>query len=1068
MHSYIPVQYPTPGSMSSRAEQRQGYDEVSFYSGALTGEKRKLMRQTQACDRCRSKKRKCDGLKPMCTNCARAGVRETGPSGEPLQCTYLAEAKKRGPKKGYRDALLERMASIEAIVKSTTGPPPGGMSSSGEGSSMSPPPSAASEAGENRGGMSALAVLTSAAASSPPIVPAPLNLSREQRQSLAQAGKAAGTGTRTEKESERLARLEALVSSGGSGLRPLAPKGAAPQSAYPQSQGTPSMSWTSTAGAARAVAEVGGNPSKRAENLEPVVTGNSWLSNASIEESLYSLESMVDGYGWLDSLTESLNPAFSAGPFSSGSSGSESMSNPFSAGIMGSATSLSTDGAPFSAASASTFPTSDASTRRTGSAGTNGPGAASPARSADARSSATGADGTATRAAPMHNFLPPLKSLSAERELTQLESHLVDVFFAYIHAEVLSLFDEAAFYGAAFPVCRHPSFLTDALCAVGSLFSTHPEVDKFGGRQQLASQFVKRSCEAISAAEESVSEARWEELDTLEAVQALAIISMVEFGMDRPLRAHKTFTSAIRRALRLKIDREDADVSINPLSIFQGRARKLTAAELEARRRTWEVCVMMDTCVGVVSGLPLLVEEAPYLYLITGRRLARPTAQETHEQALTRAMGHQRWQKCLKEPPTHTIFHEGIGGIAPSEPPPTVSTYNPETHVAIMQVCFLLRQVIRLNYGFRQAALPPKEWMDESMKSVEAAILRPPPDGQALHDALVDWHAGLPERLKAFNSLEDLVRKVMPSVRTGPHPLGERGFLSTFEFRCPGALMCASLYLTALSTLHLPRADDPRPIFRAGGGEAGSRASALRLTRYDVVVLARRAQNYMLRGIMPGLGASAAVPAQAEPRPAEKGKESYISASFRLSSFVNNGSRPSEDVPTSTGENSNPLTLLATHAAATKEGPPGGEKGSDSGARAKKDGNLDAPSDKRSDLEKFGCTSAFAEARAQRRQPVTNLPPPAHSIAITPFYAFYVFTLSAAALAVSGFTSKNGLNGLSEEAAEVERGVLLTNLPTADRLAIVWPMAGVYASRLRSVLKAVTTKWEQDRKAAIG
>ncbi|KAJ3417596.1 hypothetical protein HDV05_000053 [Chytridiales sp. JEL 0842] len=46
-------------------------------------------RQTQSCDRCRAKKRKCDGVMP-CANCIKSKS----------ECTMLHEQKKRGPKKG--------------------------------------------------------------------------------------------------------------------------------------------------------------------------------------------------------------------------------------------------------------------------------------------------------------------------------------------------------------------------------------------------------------------------------------------------------------------------------------------------------------------------------------------------------------------------------------------------------------------------------------------------------------------------------------------------------------------------------------------------------------------------------------------------------------------------------------------------------------------------------------------------------------------------------------------------------------------------------------------------------
>ncbi|KND02967.1 uncharacterized protein SPPG_08975 [Spizellomyces punctatus DAOM BR117] len=69
-------------------------------------------RQTQACDGCRSKKRRCDGLRPVCTQCLKSRVRD----GETIKCTYLTATKKRGPRRGYRSELIERLTTLEKMI----------------------------------------------------------------------------------------------------------------------------------------------------------------------------------------------------------------------------------------------------------------------------------------------------------------------------------------------------------------------------------------------------------------------------------------------------------------------------------------------------------------------------------------------------------------------------------------------------------------------------------------------------------------------------------------------------------------------------------------------------------------------------------------------------------------------------------------------------------------------------------------------------------------------------------------------------------------------------------------
>ncbi|KAF9968043.1 hypothetical protein BGZ70_007055 [Mortierella alpina] len=69
----------------------------------LDGKRRRVSR---ACDTCRRKKVRCDGLQPSCTNCTTFG----------FQCTFNDSAKKRGPPKGYIEALENRLHRMENLL----------------------------------------------------------------------------------------------------------------------------------------------------------------------------------------------------------------------------------------------------------------------------------------------------------------------------------------------------------------------------------------------------------------------------------------------------------------------------------------------------------------------------------------------------------------------------------------------------------------------------------------------------------------------------------------------------------------------------------------------------------------------------------------------------------------------------------------------------------------------------------------------------------------------------------------------------------------------------------------
>ncbi|ORY97627.1 hypothetical protein BCR43DRAFT_437727, partial [Syncephalastrum racemosum] len=54
-------------------------------------------------DLCRRKKIKCDGGTPVCGNCVALG----------LSCSYKDTTKKRGPPKGYIEAVENRLHKLE-------------------------------------------------------------------------------------------------------------------------------------------------------------------------------------------------------------------------------------------------------------------------------------------------------------------------------------------------------------------------------------------------------------------------------------------------------------------------------------------------------------------------------------------------------------------------------------------------------------------------------------------------------------------------------------------------------------------------------------------------------------------------------------------------------------------------------------------------------------------------------------------------------------------------------------------------------------------------------------------
>jgi Fungal Zn(2)-Cys(6) binuclear cluster domain len=64
-------------------------------------------RIAQACDRCRSKKIRCDGIRPQCTQCANVG----------FECMTSDKLSRRAFPRGYTESLEDRVRALEAEAR---------------------------------------------------------------------------------------------------------------------------------------------------------------------------------------------------------------------------------------------------------------------------------------------------------------------------------------------------------------------------------------------------------------------------------------------------------------------------------------------------------------------------------------------------------------------------------------------------------------------------------------------------------------------------------------------------------------------------------------------------------------------------------------------------------------------------------------------------------------------------------------------------------------------------------------------------------------------------------------
>ncbi|GAV55967.1 hypothetical protein ZYGR_0AZ01390 [Zygosaccharomyces rouxii] len=97
--SSVPQSASMAGS-SSQNGQREGGGSGSMSSPAGS----QNLRVAQACDRCRSKKTRCDGKRPQCSQCAAVG----------FECKISDRLSRRAFPRGYTETLEERVRELEA------------------------------------------------------------------------------------------------------------------------------------------------------------------------------------------------------------------------------------------------------------------------------------------------------------------------------------------------------------------------------------------------------------------------------------------------------------------------------------------------------------------------------------------------------------------------------------------------------------------------------------------------------------------------------------------------------------------------------------------------------------------------------------------------------------------------------------------------------------------------------------------------------------------------------------------------------------------------------------------
>ncbi|KAJ3082046.1 hypothetical protein HK102_001950, partial [Quaeritorhiza haematococci] len=435
--------------------------------------------------------------------------------------------------------------------------------------------------------------------------------------------------------------------------------------------------------------------------------------------------------------------------------------------------------------------------------------------------------------------------------IPDLHQHLISVFFTIMHRE-FPVFHEGTFFENLVPVNRHPPAVINAMYAVACLFSQHPDLYKepFGSPRKAGAHFAKKSEEELKHITDPVSN-----------IQALMSLGLWGYGDAVGAKALIWLNHAARQAQQMGLDKKSGNNYF--FSIWQappsGKGRSIDEA---MRFRGWATCFMMDTFATCTSGVLFTIHEADYVGLLYGMENDEDASTTTTLTAingspLSSKFGHSLgdvddvtrgfledpqngWRNFDGGYPTYTIFdrkydtggNETVETVIndPHSLPSIDSLYSARHQKYMLQLCFLLRRILRFLFVDRsatpssQATGSSKRWTRIVAPLLSA--MTPSTDITTLHDTLLEWYDVLPPEMKAFDSLEDFcafaegvgddTRQYTPP--PFPSPENPPGWTKS-----PLGVFGNMIFICAFVFLHHKNVDNPDRIFRTSLAKSKSR-----------------------------------------------------------------------------------------------------------------------------------------------------------------------------------------------------------------------------------------------------
>ncbi|KAJ3194312.1 hypothetical protein HK101_003028 [Irineochytrium annulatum] len=458
-----------------------------------------------------------------------------------------------------------------------------------------------------------------------------------------------------------------------------------------------------------------------------------------------------------------------------------------------------------------------------------------------------------------HPGMPTLVMLSDDRPQPHpdLTTHLIAVYFTILNT-TMPLFREDEFLKDYVPVCKHPPSLVNAMMGAACVFSQHPELYARFKSPSKASEHYMKLAEL--------------ELDNIQhpMVQSavLTILGMWDFGYQKSEFSFVWLGKAARLAQMLRLPFPNRHFF--RLSIFRDPLR-IESEDLlsDVRTRVFSNIFIIDTYASFVSGLPMALTEEDYkdVTIAMERQLENDLAMSGLDPNRGKSSARTKeeepdpttvWRETFAELPLGTVFDRpGLPRMAtitnrqrPSYCPPYWGWERTPKHLRTsvhdnwyhFHLIFIIRRIIRM-ITQTNTAVPPNYKCAGPLAVIKKNSL----SIKELHQALIDWFANLPDEIKPFNGLEDFLYPSSPTqtshpqqaAPTAPPPSGPHAPWT----RNPITVQTLILFTAAISALHDPT--EPHETLYP----TSTHPDAPRLPSLRIALLSLRAQAFLIRSV---------------------------------------------------------------------------------------------------------------------------------------------------------------------------------------------------------------------------